>query len=274
MTKTKIPPDITFCVVAGNREAALRSCLQSLYDTADPVSIEVIVVDMSEGKGCEEVVSRDFPQAVLFDLNGRESLPKARNRAMRLATGRYVALWDYDVIACLESLHRLVGFMDDNPGVGIAGPKVLDVEGLAEPSARRWHTLLTFLYGNIFLGSLFPGPFQREKHLMRDWDHGSTRKVDWLVGSCWLIRREVIEEVGLLDEGFTCCYDEVEYCRRAARAGWHVFYAHDAHVVHHNTHRYGFSPLPMACGEEKVAADGLRCALRYLWKKWFGGKCG
>lgn len=268
----KIAPDITFCVVAGKRSAALRTCLQSLYDTADPVSIEVIVVDMSEGRGSEDVLSRDFPQAVLFDLNGRESLAKARNRAMRLATGRYIALWDYDVIACQESLQRLVGFMDDNPGVGIAGPKVLNVEGIAEPSSRRWHTLLTLLYENIHLGRLSQNPFLAEAHLMRDWDHGITRKVDWLVGSCWLVRREVIEEIGLLDEGFACCYDDVEYCRRAACAGWHVFYVHDAHVVHHNTDRYKFSPLPMACEKDKTTSLRWRCALRYLWKKWFGKK--
>lgn len=272
MTEMQITPDITFCVVAGNRAAALRSCLQSLYDTAGPISIEVIVVDMSDGKGCEDVVSRDFPQAVLFDLNGREPLPKARNRAMRLATGRYVALWDYDIMACRESIHRLVGFMDDNPIVGIAGPKVVNVEGLAEASARRWHTLLTLLYGNMPLASLLPYPFLEEKHLMRDWDHGSTRKVDWLVGSCWLVRREAIEEIGLLDEGFTCGYDDVEYCRRAARSGWHVFYVHDAQVVHHNTARYGFSPLSTADWDEKSAALRWGCALRYLWKKWLGKK--
>ena len=253
--------DLSVCVVTRNQAKSALAMLHSLYDNADPVAFEAIVVDNHSQDDTVEQIAREYPQAILYENPEQESFIKAQNRAMRLARGRYIALLADDAIIQPKCLLRLLTFLDHNPEVGIAGPKMIDpATGTIQRSARSFPSLLTMLFATPFLCRLFPRSPWRRKYLLTDWDHNCTREVDWVIGSCQIIRREVLEEIGLPDEGFLGFYEDADYCRRARKTGWHIYFVHDAVI------RYC---LPPVATDARPDANPLASAIRYLLKRWF-----
>ena len=273
-----IQPDLSVCVVTRNNSASIKNHLQSLIDTAAPVSFEAIVVDNHSEDATTAMLAREFPHIKIYENTLTEPMPRARNRALRLAGGRYISVWDDDTVFHPGCLKLLIDFMDKTPDAGIVGPKVLDHDGLVEPSSRTFPTLLTVLMQLTGLSAFFPEATCLQKHLMTDWNHNTSREVDWLVGAGLVIRKEVIAEVGVFDEGFAGILDDADYCQRAGKAGWHMHYIHNATITHHNPSRY--TPH---LNTEKTTPDfpgrnvnsrviSGASAVRFLRKKWSRGK--
>lgn len=259
--------DLSVCLVAKRNKETICRFLQSLYDTADPVAVETIVVSNSADQDIVKMISTDFPQVILYENNKIESDAAALNRAMRIAQGRYISLWDDDIVIQPESLLKLIRYMDDHPDVGISGPRIVWPDGSIQPSARTFPTLFLMLLLHSPVTRFFPSAPWINKHYMAEWDHLTSQEVDWLTGNCLIIRREVLEDVGFLDEEFISCYWDADYCLRSRRAGLHIMFVHDASLVHQNSDY----DLP-ASKHEKKHPHTLGDTCRFLLKKWLSPK--
>lgn len=255
-------PDLSLCVVTDS--GPVLPLLRTLHETADPVSFEAIVVELSAGGGGERILA-EFPETKLFANATSLSYAKDRNLALRLAAGRYVALVDRDVVLRPGCLQRLVDFMDENPEVGIAGPKVIDGYGRPEPSARTLPDLPILLAHYSPLSGQLHLPNLEKKHRLDGWEHHTTREVELLVGGCHCFRRDLLDEIGFLDESFQTPLAELEYYLRARQAGWHQYFVHEAEILHLNPGRYH---PQLAAGKGRVwpCFQDILC---YLLKKWF-----
>lgn len=255
----EIQPDLSVCLVANNKPETLSRFLDALYTHADPVSFEVIVVDNQAHPETGPLLEREFAGVTFFENGGRESLPMARNHAFRLAQGRYISFWDPELLIRAKSLFTLLRFLDDTPDVGIAAPRIVSPEGQVLPTPRTWPTLQTILLQST--SGILGGTSVLQRHLLTDRDHLLGFECDWLFGSCLMIRRELLEEIGPFDDGFHSGLAAADYCLRARRAGWHIFYAADAVVQDERPEIY--APLPHR-KEPGHAGD----ATRFLLKKW------
>ncbi|MDI6828775.1 MAG: glycosyltransferase family 2 protein, partial [Armatimonadota bacterium] len=146
--------------------------------------------------------------------------------------GRYVLLLNPDAEVKAGTFSILVNFADANPGAGLIGPKILNKDGSLQSSARRFPTPLAALFRNTFLGRLFPNNQYVREYLMADWDHSSPREVDWLSGAALMLRRAMLDEIGLLDERFFMYCEDVDIAYRAKQKGWKAIYCPEAQVVH------------------------------------------
>jgi GT2 family glycosyltransferase len=119
--------------------------------------------------------------------------------------------------------------MDAHPRCGVLGVKLVDRDGVLQPSCRYFPTPLNIFLSATGLTRLFPGV-----RLVDDmaWDHASVRACDWVPGCYYLVRREVIDRVGLFDPRYFMYYEEVDHCRAVRRAGWDVIYFPFSSVVH------------------------------------------
>lgn len=225
-----IEPDLTVCVVPGRNPAAVRNFLVSLYSHAAPVAIEVIVVDNHVMEKSGVLLDQEFPELIVLENSSPEDGCLSKTRAMQLAKGRYVSVWDEDLLVRPGCLKRLLDVLDETPEVGIAGPKIWSAAGTVLPSARTFAILFPMLLTSTALGKLFPHSSAIDNHLMRKWDHNDTRDVDWVFGTCQVVRRDVLEEIGFPDARLEGHYGALEFCRRARRTGWHVYYVHAAEV--------------------------------------------
>lgn len=223
-----IKPDISVCVIASKRQDLLANFLKSLYETADPVSFEVIVLENSQNPALHDLLEKDFPETMLYDLGGDSSPAQKRNHALRLAKGRYISFWTDNLLMQDNCLERLIDFMDANPETGITGPQITTAESRIEPTARNNPTFLSLLYENTSLGERFPRAPWFKNYKMGRWNHKHTREVDWITSHGIVIRSEVIEETGVFDEKFSASYEDADFCRRARQTGWHIHYIAEA----------------------------------------------
>ena len=125
-----------------------------------------------------------------------------------------------------------MAFMDENPNVGMAGPKILNRECSLQVQCRRFPTMWNNLCQALGFNKLFPKSAFFSESFMKYWAHDEVRKVDVITGCFWMVRREAIEEVGLLDEVFFIYGEDIDWCKRFHDAGWGVVFYPGAEAIH------------------------------------------
>lgn len=233
--------DCSVVIVNYRTEAALGECLASLGTRADPGAIEVIVVDNSATLAASGLPRR-FPWARFLENRENLGFAGASNQGLRLARGRHLLLLNPDTVVGDGALPALIGYLDAHPEVGAVGARLLDADGSLQYSCRRFPGYLTIFFGRYSLMTrLLPwNPISR-RYLYLDWDHRTPAEVDWLSGACLMVRREVLESVGPLDDGYFLFVEDMDWCRRIRDAGWRIVYVPDAVV----THKVGASRGPV-----------------------------
>lgn len=262
-----IEPDLTVCLIhnPANPEG-LFPFLDALLAGADPVALEIIVVANQPDHPALDRLERSFPEITILENNAADHLPKARNHACRLATARYLSFWEESVLPQPGTLATLVRFLDENPDAGLAAPRIVDAQGMVQPTVRSTPSLAAILCSQIpLLTQMLPAaPRILRKHLLAEMDHLQSFEAEWLLDACLVIRREVTEEIGLLDEGFNAHYSDADYCLRARLAGWHLHYLAEA-VALQTTPGPITAPARISAGSTPLLVSDCT---RLLLKKW------
>ncbi len=226
--------DLSVVVVSFNAREYLRRCLATVREHTKGVSCELIVVDNASWDGSAQMVEADFPQAALIRLPANQGFAAACNRGMERAAGEFILLLNPDTELSDDAFSPMVAYCRQNSSVGVLGPRLLNSDGSLQLSCRHFPSHLTSLFNRqSVLTRLFPGnPFSR-RYLMTDWGHDRVAPVDWLSGACLLLRREMVERIGGMDEGFFMYIEDVDLCYRAHQAGYQVVYFPEVAVTHH-----------------------------------------
>lgn len=216
-------------------------CLRTLEPEVRALGrVEVLVVDNDSGREAVEHIARAIERegwsawAWLLPLPTNGGYAAGNNAGIRHALGReatleYVHLLNPDTRVRPGALSALLELMDARPEVGIAGSQLLDPDGTAHPSGFRFHSMPAELERGVRLGVL--------SRLLRRWivapaPCSAPRRVDWVSGASMMVRRAVFERVGLIDEGFFLYFEETDFCRRAAAAGYETWHAPASLVEH------------------------------------------
>jgi hypothetical protein len=252
--------DCSVVIVNYNTEALLAECLASLEADAGPeAAVEVIVVDNSATLRASGLHKR-FPWVYLVENRENVGFARASNQGLHLARGRNLLLLNPDTRLRPGAIDALIRHLDAHPEAGVVAPRLLNADGSLQYSCRRFPGLLTVFFGRYSLLTRFlpQNPVSRD-YLYLDWDHAAVREVDWVSGACLMVRREVMEHVGPLDEGYFLFVEDMDWCRRIWDAGWRVVYAPQAIV----THLIGASRGPVS---PRVVLARHHSMLRYATK--------
>ncbi len=226
--------DLSICIPTLKAKALLRDCLKSISTNTHEISFETIVVDNGSGDGTVEMLTREFPEARLIVNDHNTGFTHPSNQALRISQGRYALLLNNDTVILPSALDRLVQFADAHPTIGVCGPKVLSRDGTLQKQCRRglatpWE-LFCYFSG---LSTRFPKSELFARYLVTYRDENETHIVDAVSGSCMLIRRELMNQIGLLDERFFAYQEDTDYCFRAKQANWQVYYYPQAQIIHY-----------------------------------------
>ncbi|MGI4788470.1 MAG: glycosyltransferase family 2 protein [Janthinobacterium lividum] len=225
--------DLVVIIVNWNAREDLRACLTSLYAAPKPrLNYDVQVVDNASADGSAAMVAAEFPQVHLSANIDNLGFSKANNQAIAQTESRYVFLLNSDASVHPGALDALLAYADSHPQAGIIGPKVLNPDGTLQYSCRQFPSLGAGFFRNTYLGKLFPNNSFARDYLMTNFDHASDTAVDWVSGCAMLIRREMIDKIGALDERFYMYCEDVDICQRAWDAGQEVVYVPEAVVTH------------------------------------------
>ena len=255
--------DLSIIIVNWNTKELLRKCLQSVYNTIRNVTFEIFIVDNNSSDGSAVMVREEFSLAKLIENKRNEGFARANNKAIRRAKGRYILLLNSDTVVLRQALDKMVEFMSKHRGAGVLGCKLINKDGSLQFSAA-WFSIMAMAVlgsdivpkalGRVFKMRKFPG----QTYLTAK-DHDRLQEVDWVVGACMLVRREAINEVGLLDENLFLYGEETEWCFRIKKAGWRIIYFPGAKIIH-----YGGGS---AKAQSKIYMYRKAFAERYIYHK-------
>ena len=224
--------DVSVLIVSFNTREVLRQCLQSVFDNADGLRAEVIVVDNASGDGSPEMIEQDFPEVRLIRSAVNLGFAAANNVAMQEAHGRYFVLLNSDAFFAKGALALALRHMEEAPEVGLGGCKLIGRDGSWQPSSRCFHSVLDDAIVLSGLAARYP----RSKffgRFDRTWaDHNLPARVDWVPGAFTILRPAALKRVGYFDPAFFLYYEEVDLCLRMKRADIPVWYWPDIEVIH------------------------------------------
>jgi GT2 family glycosyltransferase len=213
--------------------SSLQPPASSFQPPASNFQTEVIVVDSASSDGSVAMVEEEFPQVRLIANSKNVGFTAGNNQGIAVSRGQYILLLNPDTEIVGDALTTMIEYMENHPQVGALGPQLLNPNGSIQSSRRRFPALATAFQESTILQQWFPDNAVLRHYYVLDRPDGEIQEVDWVTGACLLARREAIEEVGLLDEGFFMYSEELDWCRRAKERGWKVIYLPTAKVIHH-----------------------------------------
>ena len=226
--------DLSIIIVSYNVRDLLRACLTSIQTTASrKLRQEIIVVDNASTDGAARMVRQHFPQVRLIANRENRGFAAANNQGIRESRGRYVLLLNPDTQVLDDALARMIEFLEAHPAFGAAGPQLLYPDGSFQHNAFRFPGVLQTFFDffpihHRLLDSRLNGRYPRAWY-----ERGEPFTIDHPLGACLMVRRETIEQVGLLDEDFFMYCEEIDWCWRMREAGWQIACVPRARVIHH-----------------------------------------
>ncbi len=211
----------------------LRDCLASLPGACEGLRHEILLVDNGSSDDSVAMVRREFPHVRLRLNKANSGFTRANNQGIKASRGRMIALLNNDTLCHPRAFAVLARELDSNPDAGIVAPKLLNSDGSRQYSFRSFPGFQQALFNReSLLTRYFPNNPYSSNYLRNDDPGDDAQDVDWASGACLVIRRELIDRIGGLDEAFFMYSEDVDYCLRAWRAGYRVLYRPGAVVTH------------------------------------------
>jgi GT2 family glycosyltransferase/lipopolysaccharide/colanic/teichoic acid biosynthesis glycosyltransferase len=228
-------PDLSIVIVGYNSLPELRECLSSVRAAAVKLRLETLLIDNASEDDTVTVMGVDYPEVRVIANSLNVGYSRAVNQGIAEAEAPYVLVLNPDIVVLPGSIERLLSFMKEHPDAGIAGSKLLNPDDTLQHSCRRFYTFRTLVLRRTFLGSIFRKSRAISDHLMLEFDHDTSRQVDWVIGACMMVRKKALEDIGGMDERFFLYFEDVDWCYRAWQSGWKVFYVADSVMKHRHT---------------------------------------
>lgn len=237
--------ELSIVIVSWNVASLLEACLDSIFsseitivglqdETQDSgkIRVEIIVVD-SGSTDSTSTLSSKYPEVRWLHQQTNIGFSRGCNIGLRVARGTKIFLLNPDTRVELGSLSILVNYLDECPNIAAVGPKTLFPDGQIQKTRRRFPTILTSLFVIKKTSNHQSIPkWIDDYYYYSNYSPNSVHDVDWVQGSALMIRSEVVEQVGLLDETFWMYYEEVDWCKRVKDFGWRIAYVGTSTIIH------------------------------------------
>ncbi len=218
-------PDLTISIISADNLDLLLPCLRSVFSTTHQATLEVFVVDNVSGDHTAAAVEAEFPQVRVIRNTTRRGFSTNNNLVLSQGQGRYLMLLNDDTVVLDGALDRLVAFMDAHPEAGAVGSYLLNPDHTLQPAFASFPRPVT--------EAIWPATNWTGKRATR---MAKPFEVDSVCGAAMLVRREVIEQVGMLDTAFDPIYsEEVDWCYRIKQGGWKIYSLPESRIVHYGS---------------------------------------
>ena len=225
---------LSVVIVNYNVEYFLDQCLSSVRKAMKHVEGEVFVVDNNSIDGSNNMVKTRYPELKLIENKNNVGFSVANNQGIKESTGEYVLLLNPDTVVEHDTFEKIVSFMDEHPDAGALGVKMLDGAGNFLPESKRGlPTPSTAFYKMFGLSTLFPQSKLFARYHLGHLDKDKVHKVEILAGAFMLLRKNVLDEIGLLDESFFMYGEDIDLSYRILKAGYANYYFPETRIIHY-----------------------------------------
>ena len=224
---------VSAIIVSWNTRKLTLDCVDSLVTTRPALATEIIVVDNASSDDTVEQLRLRHPAATLIANHENLGFARANNLGMAVCTGQYVALINSDVVVPSGCLEQIVQFMDQNPDIGMLGPKMVLRDGSIGASVYKSPTVWKWFCNALGLSVAFKHSDTFANFELPNFDYTKTQDVDVLTGWFWVVRSTALQEVGVLDDQFFMYGEDLDWPKRFRDAGWRVTYYAEAEAIHY-----------------------------------------
>ena len=225
---------LSIIIVNYNVKYFLEQALLSVRKAILPIEAEVFVVDNNSVDDSVKMVREKFPDVQLIANKSNPGFSIANNQAIHLAKGEYVLLLNPDTVVEEDTFEKCIAFMDAHPDAGGLGVKMIDGSGNFLPESKRGFPSPFVAFCKTFgLSSIFPKSKTFNQYHLGFLDKNKTHEVDVLAGAFMLLRKSVLDEIGLLDEAFFMYGEDIDLSYRIVKAGYKNYYFADTTIIHY-----------------------------------------
>jgi GT2 family glycosyltransferase len=226
-------PTLSVVIVSWNTRKLTLDCVQSLESSRAVLSTEIIVVDNASSDDTVEQLRERYPHVHVIANERNLGFAQGNNIGLEVCPGKYVALINSDVVVPKGCLEKMVGYLEENPKIGLLGPKMVLRDGTIGKSVYAFPTVWNWFCNALGLSVAFKRSKAFANFELADFDYEKTQDVDMLTGWFWVVRSQALKEVGLLDNQFFMYGEDIDWPKRYHRAGWRVTYYADAQAFHY-----------------------------------------
>jgi hypothetical protein len=219
---------VSIIIVTWNSAGYIEGCLKSITNKG----YEIIAIDNASRDKTPKMIEQ-FPDVKLIRNDKNMGFARANNQGITIAQGQYLLFLNPDTIILEDAVDKMFRFMKANSDVGAIGPKLLNPDYTVQPSCREFPTYKIFLWEFTGLSKIFPHSKRFGCWRMGYFDHQTLKEVDQPMGSCLMMRRKTINQIGIFDERFSMFMNDVDLCYRIKEAGWKIYFFPDASVIHY-----------------------------------------
>lgn len=224
---------ISVIVVNWNTKELLQNCLSSLYEKNNSINFETYVIDNASNDGSAEMVEKNFAEVHLVLNNENIGFARANNQAIKLSNTKYILLLNSDTeFKTIESLRKIVLFLEEHSNIGIVGVRLVFPNGSLQAAGRDFISIWGLIKSQL-LFSRSP-VLMNFKALLNKKRQLRPYKTDFVDGAFFFIRRTVVNQIGLMNENYFMYGEDMEWCLRARKAGWEVAVLPEIEVIHHH----------------------------------------
>ena len=269
--------DITIVYVNYFTKQDILSAIETLVEDIKncPYLVQITIADNSMNQDHIREAAAKYPNVTYIDCGGNVGFGAANTIGFQQSKARYYFALNRDTLIPEQSgtITRVIKFMDAHPRIGCIGPKLLNMDGSLQYACYR------FDLASILIKPLKHLQFDKkyravkrfsDRYLMKDFDHESTRPVDWVLGAAMVVRHEVVEKIGWFDKRFFMYFEDCDWCRTMWEHGFPVYYVHDITIQHRHVRESAKIPgVIRALWKNKLARYHLASWCKYL-AKWRG----
>jgi len=218
---------VSVIIVDWNTKDILQNCLDSIYQTIDNLSCEIIVVDNASSDGSTEMLQERYPQVIKFYNKVNRGFGAANNQAFAIMKGKYALLLNTDAILTPGAINKLYSFANTHPQVAIVCGQLLNADGSKQNSVAAFPSLPSLLINTSLLEYIFPQWYPSKRY-----EHTFPIEVDSAIGACMMIRKKALDEAGFFDERYFFFFEETDLAYAFHSKGWSVYHVPDAFIYH------------------------------------------
>ncbi|MCX8015379.1 MAG: glycosyltransferase family 2 protein [candidate division WOR-3 bacterium] len=269
---------LSIVIISFNTRPFILKCVNSILKNYNNDEFEIIIVDNASQDDSISELQLYYNNIKLIKNINNVGYAKANNQAIKIAKGQYVLLLNPDTIVFPNTLTRVIDFMDNNPQVGVVSCKVILPNGKIDPACHRgfptpWASFCYF----VGLEKLFPKNRLFGRYHLGWLSLDTIHEIDTPSGCFYMIRKSLVEEVGLLDENYFLYYEEVDWSYRIKKRGWKIYFLPDVKIIHYKGASSGIKKSSkkltnVSKQTKKMAINAFCNSMKYFYNKHYKTK--
>jgi GT2 family glycosyltransferase len=263
--ENKKPLKLNIVIVSYNSASLLEECLDSIFKYPPRQNYGIIVVDNNSTDGSQELVRKKYPEVELIINTSNIGFAAANNIAIESTNSDFILLLNSDCQVYKDSLDEMINFIDNTAEAGIIGPKIINSDGSIQYSCRKFPSIIDAGLHSILVNIVPDNPVSR-KYKLADINRENPFAVDWVSGSCMLIRRQALVDTGFMDENYFMYVEDIDICFQMWNKNWKVFYYPHAEILHHTGGSTNTGKVAASIRMQKSIFYFFRKNYRKSWK--------